>query len=344
MENNVTIQGFEAPQISNKDLEDYTLIEINSKAYAIKTQSVLEIIKIIELDRPAKLPSCILGILQYEDKPTGVIDLREVFSQERIIYDLSSKILIVKTKKSIVSIICDKVLDIKKLNKNKIQYLPYQADGEFYDGIYINENEEIYIVNIDNIVNYIESNIDKYKDDSTNKNYIVQDTDSKKVLKERKELLLKTVDDIRINMQLYDSGVSFKIEDVKYYINMASVKEFYKVNNSKFLKIPNTPKYIFGIINIKGDYITILDIRSFLGNSKTVIKEKSVIIILNSNEFKIGILVDEILESLNIEFDEILQNKLQKQDDVKMAEFVKDGEIYQVIDIEKLLRDDRLAS
>ena len=46
---------------------------------------------------------------------------------------------------------------------------------------------------------------------------------------------------------------------------------------------------------------------------------------------------------MDVDFDEIIQNRLQNQDDSKMMEFVKDGEIYQVLDMEKLLRDDRLT-
>ena len=102
------------------------------------------------------------------------------------------------------------------------------------------------------------------------------------------------------------------------------------------------PAYIKGLINIKGDYTTVLDIRKFFNTSATKIKEKSTIIILNSNEFKIGILADEICENMNIDFEEILQNRLQK-DDNKMLEFVKDGEIYQVLDVEKLFQDERLT-
>ncbi len=124
---------------------------------------------------------------------------------------------------------------------------------------------------------------------------------------------------------------------------MASVKEFYKVKNSKFTKIPCTKDYIFGLINIKGEYVVVIDIRNLFYNSKTTIKEKSTIIILNSQEYKVGVLADEICESINVDFDEIVQNRLQKNTDSKMTEFVKDDEIYQVLDIEQLLKDERLT-
>ena len=345
MQNNIVASDGNFIEIDKQEdlSEYYTLIEINEKIFGIKTKSVLEIVKVMELDYPNKMPSCILGIIEYEQAPIGVIDLREVFKNKRIVYDLSAKILILRTEKATVSIICDKVLDIKKLNKDKIHLLPYQKRTDFYEGLYINEEENIYILNVENIISYIESNSEAFENNSNEINYIVDDEQSKKVLTERKNFLLKVTDDVPTITPLYDRGVSFIINNVKYYINMASVKEFFKVNNSKFIKIPSTPDYIFGLINIKGDYITVVDIRRFFNTSKTEIKEKSTIIILNSIDYRVGILADEICESMNVDFEEILQNRLNSQEENKMLEFVKDGEIYQVLDAEKLFQDERLT-
>lgn len=327
----------------NKKSINYTLVEINKKIYAIETKNVLEIIKLVELDYPNKMPSYIMGLIEYDKEPIGVFDLREIFKQERITYDLSSKIVIVKSENETISIICDKIIDIKKLNTDKIRPIPYQQEINFYKGIFIEEDANIYILNIDNILEYTKNNPEKFFNNSSTQKYIIDDEKSKEILKERKNFLSKVEQDVQNNVPLYDMGVSFIINNIKYYINMASVREFFKVNNSKFIKIPCTPDYIFGLINIKSEYITVLDIRRFFNNTKTEIKEKSTIIILNSNEFKIGILADEICESMNIDFDEIIQNKLQKQEENKMLEFVKDGEIYQILDIDKLLKDEKLT-
>lgn len=343
MNNNLILNEFKALEEIKENSENYTLIEINSRKYAIKTNEVLEIIKVVELDYSHQMPSFVLGTIKFEQIPIGVIDLREIFKKERIIYDLSAKIIVIKTPKAYSAIICDKVCDITKLNKDIIQEIPYQQDANFFDGLYSKNDESIYILNVDNILEYTQKHSHKFENQENNLKYIVDDEESKEILRARKNFLIKVTTEVQNQKALYDSGVTFSINDVKYYINMASVKEFYKVNNSKFIKIPNTKDYIFGLINIKGDYITVLDLRRFLHNPKTTIKEKSTIIILNSEEFKLGILADEICESVDLDFDEIIQNRIQKQDDNKMMEFVKDGEIYQVLDVEKLFQDERLT-
>ncbi len=338
--NNTNLQEVE---VQEQDSENYTLIEINARKYAIKTKDVLEIVKVVELDYSHQMPSYVLGIIQFEQNPIGVIDLREVFKKERIIYDLSAKIIVLKAGEIYTSIICDKVYDIKKLNPKNIKEIPYQQEANFFDGLYSKNDENVYILNIENILNYTKRNADEFQNQDNKLKYIVDDETSREILKSRKDFLAKVAFDVQNQTALYDSGVSFSINDVKYYINMASVKEFYKVNNSKFIKVPNTKDFIFGLVNIKGEYITVLDLRRFLNSDKTELKEKSTIIILNSEEFKLGILADEICESMDVDFNEIIQNRLHNQEDNKMMEFVKDNEIYQVLDVEKLFQDERLA-
>ncbi|MBQ2983887.1 MAG: chemotaxis protein CheW [Candidatus Gastranaerophilales bacterium] len=330
--------------IEQKNDKNFTLIEVDSKKYALKTKAVQEIVKIIEFDYPLEMPTCVLGLIKHEEKPISVIDLRELFKKERIVYDTNAKIIVAKTQNATLAFLCDKVIDIKKLNATNIHNLPFQKENDFYDGIFIENEENIYILNVENIQKYLENYKGEIQDEKTAKNFIKTDEQTTLILKERKTLLYQYNNDLaQIDTPLYDRGVSFSINDVKYYINLASIKEFHRLNDQKFIKVPNCPEYIMGLINIKGDYICILDIRSLYGATKTQIKEKSTLIILNSEEFKIGILADEICENMNIDFEEIIQNKIQKQEDDKMLEFVKNDEIYQIIDTEKLLNDKRLT-
>ena len=329
-------------KIEKKEDEIFTLFELENKTYALSAKNVLEIIKLIEIDYPNKMPSCFLGLIEYNQSPIGVIDLREAFKIPRVRYKMNSKVIIYECKDRIISFVCDKIIDVKKLDKKKISYMPYQQE-KFYDGLYINEDENIYILNPQNLLDYIENNSQIFEYEKNPSEFLPEEQEQKETLKKRRELL-KNIDGATQNQKpLYDMGVSFKIDDIKYYINMANVREFFKVNNSKFIKVPNTPEYIFGLINIKGEYITVLDLRRFYTDKITTLKEKSTIIILNSQEYKLGLLADEILESMNIDFEEIIQNKIQKQDDTSKMEFVKNGEIYQIIELKQLLDDERLT-
>lgn len=341
MQNDLILHNFEQITAHNKNESNYTIVQLNEKYYAIKTNNVLEIIKLTELECPNNMPECILGFFEYKQNYIPVIDLRQIFQEERIVYDLDAKIIILKTESTHISIICDRVVDILKLNNNNIHPIPYQDKRDFFDGIYLDNLNNPYILNLDCLVKYASTNTQNETIGRTN--YIINSKEAKIILEERKNFLKQIEENVPKISSIIDMGVSFKIDDIKYYINLASVKEFFKPDNAKITKIPSVPEFIIGLINIKGEYITILDIRNFYDGVKTTIKEKSTVIILKSEEYKIGILADEILENMNVNFNEIVQNKLQKQDSDKPNEFVKNDEIYQVLDIEKLLRDDRLA-
>ena len=344
VQNSITTETTSNNIVSLEEIvKNYAVIEIAGKQYAVDTNHILEIIKLPELDYPEGMLSCILGMLHFKKEPVGVIDLREVFKKERTIYNLNTKIIIIQTNETKIAIACDKVIDMRKLDKNKIFPLEHQSEAGFFEGVYLFQDENIYIIDVEKIMDYVCTNAQLFKNDE-NKHYIVDDEKSKEILKSRRTSIINLENAIQPNISLYDSGVSFLINNVKYYINMASVKEFYRVKKSKFIKVPCTKDYIFGLINIKGEYVVVIDIKNLFYNSKTTIKEKSTIIILNSQECKIGVLADEICESMNIDFDEIIQSKLQKNPDNKMTEFVKDDEIYQVLDIEQLLKDERLVS
>ena len=313
MQNNVVSKDDLLP-INSPDInQNYTIIEIDGEKYAIKTKNILEITKVVELDCFPQMLSYIVGVIQYKNQPIGVIDLREIFNKKRVVYSLSAKIIILNYNNLKTAIICDSVIDIIRIEKDKIHPLPYEQEYQLYEGLFTKGDENIYVVDIEGIIKYVSENVQKFTPKET-KNYLVSDDSSKNILKERKRALNNTDDDFRLNISLYDIGVSFVINNIKYYINMANVREFYKVGNSKFIKVPCTPDYIFGLINIKGEYITVVDIRKLYGTSKTKARDKSTIIVLNSDEFKIGILADEILESFNVDFSQF-QNKYTKSDE-----------------------------
>ena len=148
VQNNIVTQNDTTLVSFDEKYENFTIIRIDNKSYAIKTKNILEIIKIVELDKPEGILSCILGIMHFKKEPVGVVDLREVFKKERIVYDLNTKVIIMQNNETKVAIVCDSVLDMKKLEKDKIFPANYQGRGEFFDVVYLSENEDIYIANI----------------------------------------------------------------------------------------------------------------------------------------------------------------------------------------------------
>ena len=192
------------------------------------------------------------------------------------------------------------------------------------------------MLNLDNIQKHILKNSNTK---SNLKTQIILDETSKEIYKKRKNELAQNYKPELIT-SFFNGGIVFNISNSKFYLSLDNIKDFQKINPSDITKIPTKRDYIMGLINVKGEYITILDIKKFLGEEKTKINKKAIAIVLRSDEFKIAILADEILENVNINSQKIIK---EKKDITPVIEFAKNGEIYEVIDVQALLKDNRLT-
>jgi purine-binding chemotaxis protein CheW len=64
-------------------------------------------------------------------------------------------------------------------------------------------------------------------------------------------------------------------------------------------KLPFTPDYIMGIMNIRGQVITVIDLRKRLGLNIQELTPESAVVVCESNGVRVGALVDSVNQVLN---------------------------------------------
>jgi purine-binding chemotaxis protein CheW len=101
-------------------------------------------------------------------------------------------------------------------------------------------------------------------------------------------------------------------------------------------KVPKAPQHIMGLINLRGNIISLLDINLLLDtdNAKDNLNN---IIILHMDEEQIGIAVNEVNEVLDIE-----DSIVEKLDETRRKPYIKcvinfKDRIVTLIDVEKLI-------
>lgn len=91
--------------------------------------------------------------------------------------------------------------------------------------------------------------------------------------------------------------VEFLLGDEHFAIDLFDVKEV--VEYTRITKLPNSPSYIKGIIDLRGEITTIIDLKLQLSviETTTTNEENSRIIVLDDRitHSKIGIMVDDVL-------------------------------------------------
>ncbi len=73
----------------------------------------------------------------------------------------------------------------------------------------------------------------------------------------------------------------------------------------KIRRLPSTPEFVEGIINVHGNVICIINLKQFFGMSKLKSNDLNRILIIEYADFKLGILADEVIGIESISLDTI---------------------------------------
>jgi len=92
--------------------------------------------------------------------------------------------------------------------------------------------------------------------------------------------------------------VSFTIDDVEYGLDILHVHEILRIPD--ITRLPNTPQYIRGVINLRGNVIPVVDVRDRFGFARQDATENSRIIVIESEGRQIGLYVDNVSQVIRI--------------------------------------------
>ena len=102
-----------------------------------------------------------------------------------------------------------------------------------------------------------------------------------------------------------DKYLSFFSDDVEYAVNIKYVTDIIKLLPITFL--PKLPKYIRGIINLRGKIVPVIDIRLRFGKDSIEYTDSACIIVMEYTNIVVGILVDSVAEVTDIKTSSIMQ-------------------------------------
>ncbi|MHB1948045.1 MAG: chemotaxis protein CheW [Gammaproteobacteria bacterium] len=97
--------------------------------------------------------------------------------------------------------------------------------------------------------------------------------------------------------------IVFRAGNEEFGVKIEEVREIIKLVN--VTPIPESPDFIKGIINVRGEIVTAIDIRSRFSLPMTEEIESKHIVVIKKDENLFGLIVDEVIEVLRIQRKEI---------------------------------------
>lgn len=135
--------------------------------------------------------------------------------------------------------------------------------------------------------------------------------------------------------------VTFKLENETYGINVMQVQEVLRY--SEIAPVPGAPVYVLGIINLRGNVVTVIDTRSRFGLESCDVTDNTRVVVIESEKQVIGILVDSVAEVVYLKASDI--DAAPNVGNDESAPFIqgvsnREGELLILVDLDKLLSDD----
>jgi purine-binding chemotaxis protein CheW len=135
--------------------------------------------------------------------------------------------------------------------------------------------------------------------------------------------------------------VTYKLGEETYGINVMQVQEV--LRHTEIAPVPGAPDYVLGIINLRGNVVTVIDTRSRFGLPSSDISDNTRIVIIESDEQVVGILVDSVAEVVYLRSSEIdSAPNVGTEESAKFIQGVsnRDGQLLILVDLNKLLNDE----
>ena len=134
----------------------------------------------------------------------------------------------------------------------------------------------------------------------------------------------------------------FTIGEQNYYLDLKYVKEFVSLKRLKITPLPYTQDYIKGIINIKGDYIVVIDLKRFLRNDINEITPNNKLIIISGRNFNVALMVDDVKYIRTLENIHEYNQNIMHNSEYTLAEFTEENILYSILNVEKIINDEKI--
>jgi len=125
--------------------------------------------------------------------------------------------------------------------------------------------------------------------------------------------------------------------------NLAEVSSMPKITS-----LPNLPEWIQGIMNIRSEIISMIDLTGFLSEEQVGTRRDKKLLVLREKKMKVGVGVDSIIGTVTRSKSDIQPAKKSTESSIGTVLFrenlLVDGETYSILNVQNFLTHPRLVN
>ena len=285
----------------------YLIFSLHDSLYGVQATLVHEIFYLPELTTALEAPPDIIGIINLRGKIVPIMNLDRRFGRQPQDYQLSDSIIVLEWQELLIGILVNQVHEVKNLDSASLEVaVQYGREQEitsrFTAGIAKVDGEIITIINHVNLVRQSSvdetlatlegtaEQTDRLRQPAELSRYL--SATEKAVLRERATNLLQLPQnqDFTGLMPLAVIGLNGEY----FGLDLKFVREF--TNIDKVTPIPCCPTHIIGNMNLRGEIVTIIDIRGLLNLSVSSNNSAIKAMIVDIADLIAGVTVDQVFD------------------------------------------------
>ena len=325
----------------------YLIFNLHDTRYAIAAVEVTEIFLLPELILVAEAPPDILGLLNLHSKYVPVMHLDLRFGHRFDRCHLTDSVIVVESADLQVGVIVHQVETVVEIDDRYIQDdLNYgrerQIERAFVRGVIALDDETIILLDVANLVRHPEavealSESDEAPDRDFYEQYFPTASAKARETLARRADSLKEADEDSEAAELISLAI-VGINGAYFGLDLGIVREFVKIG--RVTTIPCCPEHIIGNTNLRGEILTLVDIRQPLNLTANSKKQLAKAVVIEVDDIVAGIAVEEVFDAIELRSQEIQPVPLAT--DTSTANYLKGmvnylGQPLNIIDLPKLL-------
>lgn len=155
----------------------------------------------------------------------------------------------------------------------------------------------------------------------------------------------KSLEPAELSINVPSQFISFTLDKTLFALPLASALEI--GHRPEITRLPNLPNWVLGISNIRGEIISLVNLKAFLGIPHSGAKGDNRFIIIHNQDMKVGLIVEKIMGMLSLDqIDSHIMDSPYREGEI--ANFISsvalsEDNLLNILDIDKLLSSRRMT-
>lgn len=307
---------------------DYLFFELNGLQYGVETTQIQEIFKLPEFTLIPNAPDAIIGVLNVRTSIIPIFYLSEQLEQPLNCH-ISDSVIVISWRDFQIGLVVNHIYDIQPITSSELELISEETLAEYGDlhfasGIIqrngvstilldtktlIRQPDEVAMmlweIKLNGIANAVEPSIASLQSTNTytapaTSNFVLHycpdaTAKEKQIFQQRASDLSQPLENNSISPEMALAAVRIGKSHIGIFLD--HIREF--TNVEQVTSIPCSPTHIVGNMNLRGEIITLVDIRQTLGIAPTT-QALCKAIIVEFESFVAGIVIDEVLDVVDL--------------------------------------------